>query len=180
MNFMPFKAKNGLLAIIIVLSTLSMAYAQGENAPLKQYSINEIRQLSAQKPKKLVIDVYTDWCSWCKKMDKSTYQNEGVIQQINEDFYFVKLNAETRDSIFFDNKIFTFQNQYKANEFAVALLNGQMSYPSTVFLDEKLGLLTVVPGYLTPKDLSPILKYFGKDFHIKMKWDEFIKTNSEK
>ncbi|MEN9370520.1 MAG: hypothetical protein RI952_1385 [Bacteroidota bacterium] len=177
---MPFKAKNGLLAIIIVLSTLSMAYAQGENAPLKQYSINEIRQLSAQKPKKLVIDVYTDWCSWCKKMDKSTYQNEGVIQQINEDFYFVKLNAETRDSIFFDNKIFTFQNQYKANEFAVALLNGQMSYPSTVFLDEKLGLLTVVPGYLTPKDLSPILKYFGKDFHIKMKWDEFIKTNSEK
>lgn len=177
---MPFKAKNGLLAIIIVLSTLSMAYAQGENAPLKQYSINEIRQLSAQKPKKLVIDVYTDWCSWCKKMDKSTYQNEGIIQQINEDFYFVKLNAETRDSIFFDNKIFTFQNQYKANEFAVALLNGQMSYPSTVFLDENLGLLTVVPGYLTPKDLSPILKYFGKDFHLKMKWDEFTKTNSEK
>lgn len=177
---MPFKVKNGLLAIIIVLSTLSMAYAQGEIAPLKQYSINEIRQLSAQKPKKLVIDVYTDWCTWCKKMDKTTYQNEGIIQQINEDFYFVKLNAETRDSIFFDNKIFTFQNQYKANEFAVALLNGQMSYPSTVFLDEKLGLLTVVPGYLTPKDLSPILKYFGKDFHLKMKWDEFIKTNSEK
>ncbi len=177
---MPFKAKNGLLAIIIVLSTLSMAYAQGEIAPLKQYSINEIRQLSAQKPKKLVIDVYTDWCTWCKKMDKTTYQNEGIIQQINEDFYFVKLNAETRDSIFFDNKIFTFQNKYKANEFAVALLNGQMSYPSTVFLDEKLGLLTVVPGYLTPKDLSPILKYFGKDFHLKMKWDEFIKTNSEK
>ena len=180
MNFMPFKAKNGLLAIIIVLSTLSMAYAQGENAPLKQYSINEIRQLSAQKPKKLVIDVYTDWCSWCKKMDKSTYQNEGIIQQINEDFYFVKLNAETRDSIFFDNKTFTYKNQYKANELALALLNGQMSYPSTVFLDENLGLLTVVPGYLTPKDLSPILKYFGKDFHLKMKWDEFIKTNSEK
>ena len=177
---MTFKAKNGLLAIIIVLSTLSMAYAQGEIDPLKQYSINEIRQLSAQKPKKLVIDVYTDWCTWCKKMDKTTYQNEGIIQQINEDFYFVKLNAETRDSIFFDNKIFTFQNQYKANEFAVALLNGQMSYPSTVFLDEKLGLLTVVPGYLTPKDLSPILKYFGKDFHLKMKWDEFIKTNSKK
>jgi hypothetical protein len=28
--------------------------------------------------------------------------------------------------------------------------------------------------------LSPILTYFGKDFHLKMKWDEFIKTNSEK
>ena len=177
---MPFKAKNGLLAIIIVLSTLSMAYAQGEIAPLKQYSINEIRQLSAQKPKKLVIDVYTDWCSWCKKMDKTTYQNEGVIQQINEDFYFVKLNAETRDSIFFDNKTFTYKNQYKANELALALLNGQMSYPSTVFLDEKFALLTVVPGYLTPKDLSPILTYFGKNIHLKMKWDEFVKTPSEK
>ena len=53
-------------------------------------------------------------------------------------------------------------------------------FSSTVFLDEKFALLTVVPGYLTPKDLSPILKYFGKDFHLKMKWDEFIKTNSEK
>ena len=177
---MPFKAKNGLLAIIIVLSTLSMAYAQGEIASLKHYSMTEIRQLSAQKPKKLVIDVYTDWCSWCKKMDKTTYQNEGVIQQINEDFYFIKLNAETKDSIFFDNKMFTYQNQYKVNELALALLSGHMSYPSTVFLDEKFALLTVVPGYLTPKDLSPILKYFGKDFHLKMKWDEFIKTNSEK
>ena len=161
---MPFKAKNGLLAIIIVLSTLSMAYAQDEIASLKHYSMTEIRQIQEKSPKKLIIDVYTDWCSWCKKMDKNTYQNQGIIQQLNENFYFVKLNAETRDSIFFDNKMFTYQAQYKANELAVALLNGQMSYPSTVFLDENLGLLTVVPGYLTPKDLSPILKYFGKDF----------------
>jgi len=113
-------------------------------------------------------------------MDKNTYQNQAIIQQLNKDFYFLKLNAETKDSIFFDNKMFTYQPQYKANELALALLNGQMSYPSTVFLDEKFALLTVVPGYLTPKDLSPILKYFGKDFHLKMKWDEFIKTNSEK
>lgn len=180
MNFMPFKAKNGLLAIIIVLSTLSMAYAQGEIASLKHYSMTEIRQIQEKSPKKLIVDVYTDWCSWCKKMDKTTYQNERVIQQLNEDFYFVKLNAETRDSIFFDNKMFTYQPQYKANELALALLNGEMSYPSTVFLDEKFALLTVVPGYLTPKDLSPILTYFGKNFHLKMKWDAFIKTNSEK
>ena len=80
----------------------------------------------------------------------------------------------------FDNKTFTYQNQYKANELALALLNGQMSYPSTVFLDEKFALLTVVPGYLTPKDLSPILTYFGKNIHLKMKWDEFVKTPSEK
>ena len=180
MNFMPFKAKNGLLAIIIVLSTLSMAYAQGKMETLKHYSMTEIRQIQEKSPKKLIVDVYTDWCSWCKKMDKNTYLNQAIIQQLNEDFYFVKLNAETKDSIFFDNKMFTYQPQYKVNELALALLNGQMSYPSTVFLDEKFALLTVVPGYLTPKDLSPILTYFGKNFHLKMKWEEFIKTNSEK
>ena len=38
-----------------------------------------------------------------------------------------------------DRQLLAFQNQYKVNEFAIALLNGQMSYPSTVFLDEKLG-----------------------------------------
>ena len=90
---MPFKAKNGLLAIIIVLSTLSMAYAQGEMETLKHYSMTEIRQIQEKSPKKLIVDVYTDWCSWCKKMDKNTYLNQAIIKQLNEDFYFIKLKC---------------------------------------------------------------------------------------
>ncbi len=48
-----------------------------------------------------------------------------------------------------------------------------MSYPSTVFLDEDMNLLTVVPGYLTPKDINPILKYFGENIYKEKNWKEY-------
>ena len=168
-----------ILLFFLAFNLVFLGTAQAQEQ-IQWMKFEEAIAANAKNPKMILVDVYTDWCSWCKKMDKNTYLNQAIIKQLNEDFYFIKLNAETKDSIFFDNKMFTYQAQYKVNELALALLNGQMSYPSTVFLDEKFALLTVVPGYLTPKDLSPILTYFGKNFHLKMKWEEFIKTNSEK
>ncbi len=171
--------KKAIFTAVIVFYTLSYCDAQEHSEGLKHYSIEEAIELSKTKPKKMVVDVYTDWCGWCKKMDKTTYLDKTLIKQMNEDFYFVKLNAEQEETIYFKDKAFEYLPQYKANEMAVALLSGKMSYPSTVFLDEEMNLLTVVPGYLTVKDLSPILTYFGKNKHKKMKWDEFMKENEK-
>lgn len=162
-----------LLGFTAILICSFNSFKPKSDNEIKWISFEQAVELQKTKPKKIIIDVYTDWCGWCKKMDKNTYTDAEIIRQIEANFYFVKLNAEQKEEIKYKDKVFTFKQEYKANELAVSLLNGQMSYPSTVFLDEDMNLLTVVPGYLTPKDMNPILKYFGENIYKEKNWKEY-------
>lgn len=143
------------------------------NNTLTWLSFEQAVELQKKEPRKILIDVYTDWCGWCKKMDKYTYTDQSVINNLNTKYYLVKFNAEQKEDIQFKDKTFKFKTEYKAHELAVSLLNGQMSYPSTVFLDEDMNMLTNVPGYLTPKEINPILVYFGDNIYKTKNWKEY-------
>jgi len=142
-------------------------------------SFQEAIKLNETTPKKIFIDVFTEWCGWCKRMDQTTFLDKEVVAYMNENFYAVKFDAEQSDTIVFSG--YTFVNQGGMNgrkgthQLAGALLQGKMSYPSYVFMNEKNQLLTVVPGYMEVKDLMPILKYFGTDSYQKVSYEEFIK-----
>lgn len=142
-------------------------------------SFSEAVRLNETTPKKIFIDVFTDWCGWCKKMDQTTFLDKELIAYMNENYYAVKFDAEQSDTIVFSG--YTFVNQGGMNgrkgthQLAAALLQGKMSYPSYVFMNEKNQLLTVVPGYLETNKFMPILKYFGTDSHLKMSFEDFTK-----
>jgi thioredoxin-related protein len=128
-------------------------------------------------PKKIFIDVYTDWCGWCKKMDASTFQHPVIKQLMSKYFYAVKLNAETKDTIRFRDQIFTADAKPKApNTLAVSLLNGKMSYPTTVFMDGAYGILSPVPGFLSADVLEKILVFYGEDHYKSVSWENFQTT----
>jgi thioredoxin-related protein len=151
--------------------------AFSQNAKIKWLTFQEAEELNKKQPKKILIDVYTNWCGWCKKMDAETFTNPLIIDYVNKYYYAVKLNAEMKDSIVVNGKTYKNPGGPKAShELAVALLNGKMSYPSFVYLDEGFNMLTPVPGYQTPKDLEPILKYFGENAYQSMKWPEYQKV----
>ncbi|MBS1764638.1 MAG: DUF255 domain-containing protein [Bacteroidetes bacterium] len=135
---------------------------------------------SEKNPKKLFIDVYTHWCGWCKKMDASTFMNDTVAAYINANFYPVKFNAESHDTIMFKGTRFVFVPEYKSHELAISLLNRQMGYPSYVFLDEKFNMLKVVPGYMTPETFMPIAKFFADEKYKTESFDELLKKLGEK
>lgn len=167
-----------ILSILLILPFLGFKHPDNETKKIKWITFEQAIELNKKTPKKIIVDVYTDWCGWCKKMDKATYAKPSIIDQIEKDYYFVKFNAEQKEAIIFRDKTFSFNTQYRSHELAVGLLNGKMSYPSTVFLDEKMDILTVVPGYLEPDQLSPILKYFGENIYKDKTWDEYQKNIS--
>jgi thioredoxin-related protein len=138
-------------------------------------SFTDAVKLNEKDQKKVFVDVYTKWCGWCKRMDASTYEDPSVVAYINKNFHAVKLDAETKDTILYKDKVFTFIPESRANLIALELLGGKMSYPTSVYLDENFNLLGPAPGYQTPEQLLPQLKYFAEDIYKNKKWDEYQK-----
>jgi len=139
-------------------------------------TIEEAEAACEKKPRKIFIDVYTDWCGWCKKMDKSTFEDSLVKSYAKEKFYAVKMNAEDKNNIIFKNKVFKYNPQMQANDLAVMLLNGQMSYPTIAYLDEKLNPIQTMGGYVDAKQFYMLLHFFGENAYKKKKsLDEFSK-----
>lgn len=150
--------------------------AQDKQPPkIKWVGFEEAVKLSEKAPKKLFIDVYTDWCGWCKKMDASTFLNDTIADHINKHYYAVKLNAETKDTIRFRENKFVFKPEYKANELALSLLGGKMGYPSYVFLDENFAMLGPASGYMQPEHLSKVLAFYTSEIYKTKKWEDYEK-----
>lgn len=162
------------IVLIFLNSTPFRSIAQDSKTETIQWiTFEEALSKSKTTPKKIFMDVYTEWCGWCKKMDASTFKDPKVVSYINANFYAVKLDAETKDTISYKEKKYTFVPAYKSNEIAAYLLNGQMGYPTSVYLDEKSDPITSVPGYYTSEQLLPILKYFAEDIYKTKKWEEY-------
>jgi thioredoxin-related protein len=108
-------------------------------------------------------------------MDQSTFTHPEIIKYLNENFYAVKFNAETRETIRFKGKDYKFipSGNRGYNELADELLNGRLSYPTTVYLDENMNLLFPVPGYLDPKTLEQVLNFVGGNNYKTMTFDIF-------
>jgi thioredoxin-related protein len=140
-------------------------------------SIDELQAKMAQNPKKVIIDMYTGWCGWCKKMDAATYTNPALVKYVNNNFYAVKFDAERQDTIHFQGKDYYYAPQYKANGFALELLKGSMSYPTTVFMLENFQQPTPIPGYRDVKEMETFLTYFGDNAYRHQKFEDFSKEH---
>ena len=171
--------KKKILQLLIVLFIVGLnveSFAQ--KAIVKWYTFEEAVALNQKEQRKVFIDVYTDWCGWCKKMDANTFTHPTIAKILNEDYYAVKFDAESRDTIFFAGQQFINDgnSSRSPHQLAVALLQGKMSYPSIAYMNENNQLLTAVPGYYTPEKLEPILRFFADDAHKSTSFEEYQKN----
>lgn len=167
-----------ILIVFTLLVSMSILHAQ-ENKGIDWVSFEEAMALNQTTPKLVFIDVYTDWCGWCKKMDASTFSNPEVVKYMNEKYYCVKLDAEAKEAIQFMGKEFVNPNpdgRKSTHQLAALLLNNKMSYPSYVFMNEENKVLTVVKGYKDVKGFDPIIHWFGEQVYIDTPYQEYVKT----
>lgn len=148
---------------------------------IKWYTFEEAVELSTAQPRKIVIDLYTHWCGWCKRMDKNTFSDSTVAAYVNANFYPVKFNAEQREVVQFNGYSFKFMEQGSGgvHELAYSLLEGQMGYPTLVYLNEKFERILISPGYKEPAGLMQELKFTKGEFYNKMTFEQYKAGGNE-
>ncbi len=164
-----------LLLAAVAAATLSFRNPDPE--PLKWYTWEQAVELNKTKPKKIVVDVFTDWCGWCKKLDKGALLDPEVMAYIAANFYPVKFNAEQREEIKFSDETFGFvpndNGRGGVHSLAYALLDGHMGYPTLVYLNEKYERIMISPGFKETPDLMKELHFAAEEMYNKTTWEKY-------
>jgi thioredoxin-related protein len=164
--------------LVFFLILLNKIYSQNEKDGLvKWLTFKEAQAKNKLAPKPLIVDIYTDWCGWCKHMMKTTYSNQGLAEYINTNFYPVKFDAETKDTIEYNGKIYkpTSKEPKTPHELALKFLGNSLSYPSTMFITNNYEYNLLTQGYLEDKKIEPILIFMLENAWRTCSFDEFNK-----
>ena len=133
-------------------------------------------------PRPILVDVYTDWCGWCKQMDKKVFAKKDIAGYVDEHFYAVKLNAEQTEDIVYDGHTFKYDpnnGRRGVHSLAVSLLDGRMSYPSVVYLDENRNRITISPGFKPAERYIHELRYIREKQWERMNFEDYLKGVSK-
>lgn len=124
----------------------------------QKVTFDELPQKMTEEPRPIVIKIYTDWCSICKLQDRQLSKSDEVKKLLTEKYYYLELNAETRKTLPFGDRVYKFipNGTGGINALAAELCTSQ-SYPCWVFLSEDYKVVSTYNGVLKPQQLIQIL-----------------------
>jgi thioredoxin-related protein len=154
-------------ALLVLASSLVLpAIAHAQEIKWREWNAGMREAAASNRP--VLVDVYTDWCTWCKRMDKDVYSRPDVREYLSKRYVTVKLNAERGDAANYEGKSYT--SRTLASRFRVT------GYPTTVFLRSAGDHIANVPGYVPPDRFLLLLQYVGEG-HLDrgVPFEEFAK-----
>jgi len=127
---------------------------------LSWYTIDDLDKMTDLGDKKVLVDMYTSWCGWCKVMDKKTFTDPEVVTYLNDNYVLIKFNAEQREPITFKGETFEWikRGRNGTNQLALKMMSGRAVYPTMVYLDPNREVIASVPGYKKPDQLLADLR----------------------
>ncbi|GJM32687.1 MAG: hypothetical protein DHS20C18_16880 [Saprospiraceae bacterium] len=139
---------------------------------------DEAVQLSEKGKKKIFLDVYTEWCRWCERMDTTTFKDPGVVEYINANFYPVRFDAEYKEDIRYKDEVFKFVKNGKRgyHQLAEKWLKGRLSYPTLVFMDENQDVIQSIVGFKNTEKFRLIATYFGSNEYRVTPWSTYCRN----
>jgi len=150
------------LILLFVILSIQSINAQKE---ITWMNFEELENSLKMENKPVLLYFYTDWCVYCKKMEKNAFKNPEFVSELNEKFYAVKMNAESKDVVKFDGQIFTNeQAKSKRNgihQIPLLLANRKdkpISFPVIMVLDQNFRVKKKSHEYLTSDQLKKLIK----------------------
>ncbi|SRR5713101_6346095 len=163
--------KRIIAVCIFIVFSLTLGLRAGDKSELKWKSFDAGFAEAKKNKKKVMVDVYTDWCGWCKRLDKDTYSNEKVIDYLNHQYVVVKMNAESTSKVTYKDSSYT--------EATLSHVFGITGYPTVIFFDASGEPINSLGGYVNAERFLPIIQYIGGDYYKSMTWDEY-QNNTKK
>jgi thioredoxin-related protein len=163
-----------LFLTIFLLFSLAELSAQVTWTP-----IQDAEKQASATGKKIMVKVYANWCGWCKEMDKATFPNKNVAKILTESYVSVQFNAEQKAAVTWGGvpyKLIKTKSDGHYHELAARWLNGNLTYPTIVFLDENGKVIQAISGYRRAAEFEKMAAYFAKDAYKTTSWDAFSST----
>jgi thioredoxin-related protein len=147
-----------LLLLLLLFWVIPSGFAQ-----LNLVAFEQIDSLQNIKKKKVVVFIHADWCQFCYVMKNTTFKNESIIRELNDNFYFIDFNGEEKRTIFFNKATFKFKatgTNSGIHELAIQLgtINKQLNYPSLCILNSENEIIFQDNNYIKPKEFLLILE----------------------
>lgn len=177
-----------ILVFIAFVSVISifMAFrksnvAEVPNSSIQWGDINTAMSMQKNTPKFVLIDLYTSWCGWCKKMDDNTFSDPAISKSVNENFYAVKFDAEQQATLFFKGAEYKYSENGGRGIHQLAkdwgTVNGRIGYPTVVILDAEGNKLGAYPGYKDVEQMNKLLQYYISNAYKTKTWTEYSNAN---
>ncbi|NUQ23036.1 MAG: DUF255 domain-containing protein [Saprospiraceae bacterium] len=165
------------IAGVLLLSTIVPLSGQTKAEPeaIQWLNWDQATSKSKEDKRKVLLNIYTSWCRWCDRMDEVTFSDPKVAKYINDKYHAVKFDAEYKEDISFNGKVYKYVKNGKTgyHEFAAELLNNRLSFPAVVILDEELQTIQTIMGFKPPQSFECIISYFGSNQYKLTPWSAY-------
>ncbi|MCX6181972.1 MAG: DUF255 domain-containing protein [Bacteroidetes bacterium] len=161
-----------------ILFSLVLSNTLMSQSKINWISFEQMENLQKKEKRPVLIDVYTDWCGYCKLLDKTTYADPNIISYVNHNFYAIKFNAETHDSIIFQGRKYINRGpatSKSTHELATTLMGQKLSYPTIIYLNAETQPTLIIPGYLDVNQTLPYLVFYAEKLNLNASIDDFDK-----
>jgi len=136
--------------LVLIAMVIIPVYASNQ---IQWRSYEDGKSIARSERKKIFMNFRADWCNYCRTMEKNTFTDTDIVAFLNSNFISIKIDVDRQKSL--------------AQKYNIQPL------PDTWFLTASGDVIGNRPGYLSPQDLLPLLRYIHTESYQKMSFSQF-------